>query len=154
MGGCVFGSSPKRLQQLHPQLVHWWLLIHSSPELTPLEGCHAHLACPQRGFPLALNWPKWTSTPYARFETRQALNLDTLPFWVPEGSIWTPLTGFVWEWAWPLPKKGHGSWCFLALNNTCAKKPLTSNTKMICVLIWWADFVALIEHCYDFWNLG
>jgi hypothetical protein len=29
-GGCVFGSSPKRLEQPHPQLVHWWLLVHSS----------------------------------------------------------------------------------------------------------------------------
>jgi hypothetical protein len=27
MGGC-FGSSPKRLQQPHAQLVHWWLLVH------------------------------------------------------------------------------------------------------------------------------
>ncbi len=30
-GGCVFGSSPKQLQRPHPQLVHWWLLVHSSP---------------------------------------------------------------------------------------------------------------------------
>jgi hypothetical protein len=30
-GGCVFGSSPKRLQWPHPQLVNWWLLVHSSP---------------------------------------------------------------------------------------------------------------------------
>jgi hypothetical protein len=29
-GGCGFGSSPKRLQRPHPQLVHWWLLVHSS----------------------------------------------------------------------------------------------------------------------------
>jgi hypothetical protein len=27
-GGC---SSAKRVQRAHPQLVHWWLLIHSSP---------------------------------------------------------------------------------------------------------------------------
>jgi len=27
--GCVFGSSPKRLEQLHLELVHWWLLVHS-----------------------------------------------------------------------------------------------------------------------------
>ncbi len=28
--GCVFYSSPKRLEQPHPELVHWWLLVHSS----------------------------------------------------------------------------------------------------------------------------
>jgi hypothetical protein len=29
--GCVFGSSPKWLEWPHPELVHWWLLVHSSP---------------------------------------------------------------------------------------------------------------------------
>jgi len=29
--GCVFGSSTKRLEWPHPQLVHWWLPVHSSP---------------------------------------------------------------------------------------------------------------------------
>jgi len=28
--GCVFGSSLKQLEQPHPELVHWWLLIHSN----------------------------------------------------------------------------------------------------------------------------
>jgi hypothetical protein len=28
--GCVFGSSPKGLEGPHPELVHWWLLVHSS----------------------------------------------------------------------------------------------------------------------------
>ncbi len=28
--GCVFGSSPKWFEQLHPELVHWWLLVHSN----------------------------------------------------------------------------------------------------------------------------
>jgi hypothetical protein len=28
-GGCVFGSSPKWFERLHPQLVHWWLLVNS-----------------------------------------------------------------------------------------------------------------------------
>jgi len=28
--GCVFGSSPKRLEWPHPELVQWWLLFHSS----------------------------------------------------------------------------------------------------------------------------
>jgi len=28
--GCVFGSSLKRLKRPHPELVHWWLLVHSS----------------------------------------------------------------------------------------------------------------------------
>ncbi len=28
--GCVFGSSPKWLEQPHFELVHWWLLVHSS----------------------------------------------------------------------------------------------------------------------------
>jgi hypothetical protein len=28
--GCVFGSSPKRLEWPHPELVHWWLLVHSN----------------------------------------------------------------------------------------------------------------------------
>ncbi len=27
-GGC---SSAKRAERAHPQLVHWWVLIHSSP---------------------------------------------------------------------------------------------------------------------------
>jgi hypothetical protein len=27
--GCVFDSSPKWLEQPHPELVHWWLLVHS-----------------------------------------------------------------------------------------------------------------------------
>ncbi len=31
-GGC---SSAKRAERAHPQLVHWWLLIHSSPMLRP-----------------------------------------------------------------------------------------------------------------------
>jgi len=26
-----FRSSGKRPQWVHPQLVHWWLLVHSSP---------------------------------------------------------------------------------------------------------------------------
>jgi hypothetical protein len=28
--GCVFGSSPNRLERLHLELVHWWLLVHFS----------------------------------------------------------------------------------------------------------------------------
>jgi len=28
--GCVFSSSPKRLEWPHPELVHWWLLVHSN----------------------------------------------------------------------------------------------------------------------------
>ncbi len=39
-GGCVFGSSPKRLERPHPQLVHWWLLIHSSQGRT-LSNFHS-----------------------------------------------------------------------------------------------------------------
>jgi hypothetical protein len=31
--GYVFGSSPKQLELPHPQLVHWWLLVHSSPKV-------------------------------------------------------------------------------------------------------------------------
>jgi hypothetical protein len=31
--GYVFGSSPKQLELLHPQLVHWWLLVHSNPKV-------------------------------------------------------------------------------------------------------------------------
>ncbi len=27
---CVIGSSPNRLEWPHPELVHWWLLVHSS----------------------------------------------------------------------------------------------------------------------------
>jgi hypothetical protein len=26
--GCVLGSSPKRLEQPHLELVHWWLLVY------------------------------------------------------------------------------------------------------------------------------
>jgi len=29
--GWVFGSSTKQLEWLHLQLMHWWLLVHSSP---------------------------------------------------------------------------------------------------------------------------
>jgi hypothetical protein len=29
-GGRDFCSSAKRLQRAHPELVHWWLLVHSS----------------------------------------------------------------------------------------------------------------------------
>jgi hypothetical protein len=29
--GCVWVSSPKRLEQPHAELVHWWLLVHFSP---------------------------------------------------------------------------------------------------------------------------
>jgi hypothetical protein len=37
--GCVFGSSPKRLERPHPQLAHWWLLVHSSHNSHhPLDG--------------------------------------------------------------------------------------------------------------------
>jgi hypothetical protein len=28
--GCVFGSSPKQFERLHLELVHWWLLVHTS----------------------------------------------------------------------------------------------------------------------------
>jgi len=31
--GCVLSSSPKWLELPHPELVHWWLLVHSSPSL-------------------------------------------------------------------------------------------------------------------------
>ncbi len=30
-GGWDFCSSGKQPQRAHPQLVHWWLLVHSSP---------------------------------------------------------------------------------------------------------------------------
>ncbi len=42
-GGCVFGSSPKRLERPHPDLVHWWLLVHSSQiwlHFLPTLNCH------------------------------------------------------------------------------------------------------------------
>jgi hypothetical protein len=28
--GCGFGSSPKWFEWPHPELVHWWLLVHYS----------------------------------------------------------------------------------------------------------------------------
>jgi len=28
--GCVFGSSPNWLERPHPELVHWWMLVHSN----------------------------------------------------------------------------------------------------------------------------
>jgi hypothetical protein len=34
--GCVFRSSP---EQPHPELVHWWLLVHSSPHCQGLTEC-------------------------------------------------------------------------------------------------------------------
>jgi hypothetical protein len=108
----------------------WSLILYNWHNSYPWKVATLIWLALKGGSPLARGWPKWTSTPYA-----------------PSG---TPLTGFVPEWAWPLPKKGRGSWCFLALNNTRAKKPSTSNTKTICVLVWWVDFVALIIHCYDF----
>jgi hypothetical protein len=33
--GCVFGSSPKLLERPHPELLHWWLLVYSSPIFVP-----------------------------------------------------------------------------------------------------------------------
>jgi hypothetical protein len=36
--GYVFGSSPKQLKRPHPELVHWWLLVHSSRESWLGEG--------------------------------------------------------------------------------------------------------------------
>jgi hypothetical protein len=36
-GRCVFGSSPKQLELPHPELVHWWLLVHSSPFVSILQ---------------------------------------------------------------------------------------------------------------------
>jgi len=40
--GCVFGSSPKQLEWPHPELMHWWLLVHSSHNPVPPDrtGCH------------------------------------------------------------------------------------------------------------------
>ncbi len=32
-GGWDFRPSRKRPQRVHPQLVHWWVLIHSSPTM-------------------------------------------------------------------------------------------------------------------------
>ncbi len=32
-----FWFIPKRLQRPHPQLVHWWLLVHSSQDIPPLD---------------------------------------------------------------------------------------------------------------------
>jgi hypothetical protein len=34
-GGWDYRSSGKRPQRAHPQLVHWWLLIHSSRRTPP-----------------------------------------------------------------------------------------------------------------------
>jgi len=33
------GSSPKRLEQPHPELVHWWLLVHSSLSIAISNSC-------------------------------------------------------------------------------------------------------------------
>ncbi len=38
-GGWDFCSFVKRLQQAHPQLVHWWLLVHSSQCIRTLVVC-------------------------------------------------------------------------------------------------------------------
>jgi hypothetical protein len=35
---CVFGLSPKQLEQPHPELVHWRLLVHSSLVGVMLNG--------------------------------------------------------------------------------------------------------------------
>jgi hypothetical protein len=37
-GGWDFRPSKKRPQRAHPQLVHWWVLIHSSHLLFILDG--------------------------------------------------------------------------------------------------------------------
>jgi hypothetical protein len=36
--GWVFDSYTKRLERPYPQLVHWWLLVHSSPKKGPHSG--------------------------------------------------------------------------------------------------------------------
>jgi hypothetical protein len=40
--GCVWVSSPKRLEQPHAELVHWWLLIHFSPFFTSHSSARNH----------------------------------------------------------------------------------------------------------------
>jgi len=40
--GCVFGSSPKRLEWFHPELVHWCLLVHSRPYATLISDNDSH----------------------------------------------------------------------------------------------------------------
>ncbi len=40
------GSSPKRLDRPHPELVHWWLLVHSSPD-SEQANRFVTLICPE-----------------------------------------------------------------------------------------------------------
>ncbi len=40
-GGWDFRPSRKRPQRAHPQLVHWWVLIHSSPRY-PISLTHGY----------------------------------------------------------------------------------------------------------------
>jgi len=40
------GSSPKRLEWSHPELVHGWLLVHSSPDSEPANR-FVTLICPE-----------------------------------------------------------------------------------------------------------
>jgi len=45
-GGC---SSAKRAERAHPQLVHWWLLIHSSPGSDSRESIFVNSDPPKIG---------------------------------------------------------------------------------------------------------
>jgi hypothetical protein len=50
-GGWDFRPSRKRPQRAHPQLVHWWVLIHSSRSLpvTAITPLAELLSCQQQG---------------------------------------------------------------------------------------------------------
>jgi len=41
--GCVFGSSPKLLEQ--PKRVHWWLLVHSTQGFHKMVGGTCKTLC-------------------------------------------------------------------------------------------------------------
>jgi hypothetical protein len=47
LGGVdAFGFIPKRLERPHPELVHWWLLVHSRPDSEPANR-FVTLICPE-----------------------------------------------------------------------------------------------------------
>jgi len=48
-GGWDFRSSEKRPQRAHPELVHWWLLIHSSRTGLPACARAPYFRCPHPG---------------------------------------------------------------------------------------------------------
>jgi hypothetical protein len=82
-GGCAFGSSPKQLKRPHPQLVHWWLLVHSSQRTKTLRRSASRCLT---GYGIVLKSRRGITRP------------NTILYVVGEGG--SAQVGFAKKWAW------------------------------------------------------